>query len=79
MSNSKSIEPARAVGAFRDVKSLWIAFQLWLISAFSMILAWMERARERRQLVSLNDTMLKDLGISRADAEREYPKPYWRR
>ena len=80
MPNSESIEPARAVGALRNrVDGLWITLRLWLISAFSMTSAWMERTKERRQLISLNDTMLKDLGISRADAEREYRKPFWRR
>ena len=43
-----------------------------------LTLAWLERARQRRQLQSLNDHMLKDLGLSRADVDGEASKPFWR-
>jgi uncharacterized protein YjiS (DUF1127 family) len=39
---------------------------------------WRARARERRQLSALSDAMLKDIGISRADASTECEKPFWR-
>ena len=39
---------------------------------------WRARARERRQLSTLGDSMLKDIGISRADASSEFEKPFWR-
>jgi len=39
---------------------------------------WRIRARERRQLSALSDAMLKDIGISRADASTEFDKPFWR-
>jgi uncharacterized protein YjiS (DUF1127 family) len=39
---------------------------------------WRGRARERRQLSELSDVMLKDIGISRADASSEFEKPFWR-
>ena len=31
----------------------------------------------RRHLASLNDHMLKDIGVSRADVEYEIRKPFW--
>lgn len=34
--------------------------------------------RTRRQLLKLNDTALKDIGISRAEALQEAKKPFWR-
>lgn len=37
-----------------------------------------ERARERRKLLSLDDRMLKDIGIGRAEAWAEADKPVWR-
>ena len=37
-----------------------------------------ERQRQRRALLRLDDHMLKDIGISRCDAEREAAKPFWR-
>jgi len=36
------------------------------------------RHRSRRDLLALDDHMLKDIGISRADAVREGDKPFWR-
>lgn len=42
------------------------------------IAEWQERKTQRRQLLSLDDRALRDIGISRADAEREYRKPFWR-
>lgn len=39
---------------------------------------WHQRGRSRRQLMALDDRMLKDIGISRAEAEAEYRKPFWR-
>ena len=36
------------------------------------------RARQRRALMALDDHLLKDIGISRADAVREWRKAPWR-
>ena len=41
-------------------------------------LAWHERARQRRALTQLNDRMLADIGLSRADVDGEVRKPFWR-
>jgi len=43
-----------------------------------LLLRWQERARERRHLLELNDHMLRDLGLSRADIEIEVSKRFWR-
>lgn len=40
---------------------------------------WHQRRTGRKQLMGMDDRELKDLGISRCDAEREYRKPFWRR
>ncbi|MEM7023176.1 MAG: DUF1127 domain-containing protein [Pseudomonadota bacterium] len=42
------------------------------------LLTWRERARMRRRLLSFDDHMLKDIGITRADAFGEAEKPFWR-
>ncbi len=39
---------------------------------------WANRAAERRTLAGLAETDLKDIGISRYDAEMESRKPFWR-
>ena len=39
---------------------------------------WSERAQSRRALMTLDDRMLSDIGVSRADAHREASTPFWR-
>ncbi|GAB4349184.1 MAG: hypothetical protein Kow006_10560 [Gammaproteobacteria bacterium] len=39
---------------------------------------WQERANQRHRLLELDDRLLKDIGISRAEAEREARKPFWK-
>jgi len=46
--------------------------------AIETALLWYRRGRDRRGLASLNDRMLLDIGVTRADVEREYDKPFWR-
>ncbi|WP_245621772.1 DUF1127 domain-containing protein [Sedimenticola selenatireducens] len=38
---------------------------------------WRMLARERYLLQTLSDEMLKDIGISRLDAEQEARRPFW--
>jgi len=39
---------------------------------------WRRRARDRTSLAALDDRMLADIGITRADAEFLSSKPFWR-
>ena len=39
---------------------------------------WIDRAHQRKQLAKLDDRMLKDIGITRIEANREIAKPFWR-
>ncbi|MGQ9369649.1 DUF1127 domain-containing protein [Azospirillum sp. ST 5-10] len=48
---------------------------LWALDAF---LAANERWRQRQALLRLDDHLLKDIGITRADAEGEADKSFWR-
>jgi uncharacterized protein YjiS (DUF1127 family) len=48
------------------------------IAAFDLLCDWTERHRQRRALLSLSDTMLSDIGVSRADAMMEGEKPFWK-
>lgn len=43
-----------------------------------MLLKWRERSRQRRLLLTLEDHILRDIGVSRTDAELEANKPCWR-
>ncbi|MBI1776577.1 MAG: DUF1127 domain-containing protein [Proteobacteria bacterium] len=42
------------------------------------LLLWQRRASERRHLLSMDDRLLQDLGVSRLDVEFEASKPFWR-
>jgi uncharacterized protein YjiS (DUF1127 family) len=43
-----------------------------------VLTVWRERARQRRALIGLDDRMLRDIGVTRVDAQQEYEKPFWR-
>ena len=49
-----------------------------LHAVIETVLVWQERASQRHQLASLDDTLLRDIGLSRSDAAREASKPFWR-
>ena len=49
-----------------------------LLRGMERIDAWWSRARSRRALLEMSDAMLKDIGLSRADAWREGREPFWR-
>jgi uncharacterized protein YjiS (DUF1127 family) len=49
-----------------------------LVRVVEALLAWHDRARERRALMQLSDQMLRDIGISRAEARGEAAKRSWR-
>jgi uncharacterized protein YjiS (DUF1127 family) len=46
--------------------------------ALQLIAFWLDLARQRRALGRLDDRLLKDIGVSRADVEQEVAKPFWR-
>ena len=48
-----------------------------LTMVMQKLAAMLERHRTRRILLGLTDEQLKDIGISRADAEGEGYRPFW--
>jgi uncharacterized protein YjiS (DUF1127 family) len=48
-----------------------------LAVAASALATWRQRRRDRLHLMTLDDHLLHDIGISRADVERETFKPFW--
>lgn len=50
-----------------------------LVALLERLCEWHERAMQRRLLMTLDDRMLSDVGLSRAEVEAEYRKPPWRR
>jgi len=66
--------PTRTTTAFapRGASLATVAAQL-----LNRAILWLEVRRQRRQLQGLSDAMLRDIGLSRADAERESTRPFW--
>lgn len=59
-------------------ETLWPATRGRLGAWAEQLLAWHERARQRRALRQLSDDRLGDIGISRAQALAEAEKYCWR-
>jgi len=64
--------------AWWPARRRFIVLAAWLRRAVYLLLVWRERARQRRQLRSLSDRMLRDIGLTRADVLAESSKPFWR-
>lgn len=47
--------------------------------AIGTLLTWQDRARQRAALAALDDRLLEDIGLSRAQARAEADKPFWQR
>jgi uncharacterized protein YjiS (DUF1127 family) len=69
-----SVHALRAAGASREARGT----QKFVAVAVARLLRWHELARQRRALLALDDRMLKDVGVTRADAEHEASRPFWR-
>lgn len=66
-SGSIQTRPAR-----RQVKAGLVA------RTVDLLLIWSDRMRQRRHLAELDDRLLQDIGVSRADIEGEISRPFWR-
>ncbi len=43
----------------------------------ALVARWAQRSAQRRHLRELDDHLLRDMGLTRADVEREASKPFW--
>jgi uncharacterized protein YjiS (DUF1127 family) len=43
----------------------------------SVIVGWFERSRQRRALATLDDQLLRDIGLTRPQAQTEAARPFW--
>jgi uncharacterized protein YjiS (DUF1127 family) len=44
----------------------------------SEVAEWRRRSRDRRALAAMSDRSLRDIGLTRYDADWEASKPFWR-
>lgn len=56
---------------WRNAGQQWTAITHWIADA-------LQRRRSRRAITELDSFLLKDIGVSYADAEHEANKPFWR-
>ncbi len=49
-----------------------------LLALVDALLTVLERRKQRRALMGLDDHLLKDIGVSRSEVEQEVTKPFWR-
>ncbi|MBV8835148.1 MAG: DUF1127 domain-containing protein [Alphaproteobacteria bacterium] len=49
-----------------------------LVAGVRLVAQWIERVRQRQALATLDEVMLRDIGITRVEAARECEKPFWR-
>jgi uncharacterized protein YjiS (DUF1127 family) len=68
--DTKSLFPVRNVRGPAAPRRL-------LPNLLSPFWGWQERARGRHLLLQLDDRMLRDVGLSRSDVDRECAKHFW--
>ena len=74
MGNLNAHAVGRPVFAHADIAA---ALHGAIRKALVTLRIWHWRVRTRRQLLTLGDRMLADIGVSRVDASREAAKPFW--
>ena len=70
-------KPSVSAGFFRTVESVVAPVDAAIAGILDQLFTWHQRARDRHALGLLDEHMLHDIGLSRADVEHEASKPCW--
>jgi len=70
--NDSDLRPAHAIFPTQSNASEWMD------KARKQISVWLRRNRTRHDLSKLDDHLLGDVGLSRADQIHEAGKPFWK-
>jgi uncharacterized protein YjiS (DUF1127 family) len=73
-----TVAPSRLLAPAPSGHGLYRAASLQLREGLDTLRVWRERARGRQQLRTLEDHLLRDVGLTRLQAEAEANKPFWR-
>ena len=68
------LRPIREPHSLRHGRRL----EVWLLAILDRLVLWQTRRTQRQALAGLDDRLLKDMALSRADVARETGKPFWR-
>ena len=79
-SSTTIIRGSRRPGLYPFGQALAQAFSAAAQAVFNLptlLVEWQKRDEMRRHLANLDDRMLADMGLTRAQASREATKPFW--
>ena len=68
---------AQSTWGRQDILSNPFRFPGFLVGIWKNLSLWIERAQQRKELSELSDHQLKDIGITRDEAEMESNKKFW--
>ena len=69
----------RAAGRVRSSRSWWARLSKAMVRVLDRIADYQDQAQSRRELLSLDDRALRDLGIDRSTAHYLSKVPFWYR
>ena len=69
---------AKVIDASQNAAPAASSWPRWVQTAAGALIRWQGRVRQRRDLRSLDDHMLSDIGLTRSDIDLESGKPFWR-
>ena len=73
-----TVAPSRPLASAPGGRDLYYAARLRLRDGLDTLRLWRERTRGRQQLRTFDDHLLRDIGLTRLQAEAEANKPFWR-
>jgi uncharacterized protein YjiS (DUF1127 family) len=73
-----TVAPRRPLAPAPSGRGFYRSTSLRLREGLDTLRVWRERARGRQQLRTFDDHLLRDIGLTRLQAEAEANKPFWR-
>ena len=70
---------ARSYSGSSLIDSVMVRAVTWRRAALTRLEEWQQRSAGRRELLNLTERDLRDIGITRNDAQVEANKPFWER
>jgi uncharacterized protein YjiS (DUF1127 family) len=79
MNANLTVSTSTATGVLlENAHSVLAVVAMSVTRAADLLTSWHQRAADREHLLTLDDDLLRDIGLSRADVDIEASKPFWR-